>query len=348
MAIELAKIQLHRVHRIQTLEQATLVHHAVPGLEGTITQNLGRGSVRLQIEGIFYGARATEDLEALRTVYKKRQPVDFLAETVGQAYFSQVILERFEVAQAADHPDQFSYRLTITEYTAAEKSAAANQAAVNQAVKLDAKNLMNVAELPEALTTGLIPELTNPVEPLQGAVDQVATALQSVEASLEGLENLLKLPIDTTPTLTDFNLEPVKPAPLGWVKPPASKALLQAGLPLRNLVNSGVPLDTLLEVVGLLPQVASRGFQPAAIEGAKATVMRPLQDDILLLMELQAAGVAIESLAAAGVAVELLHQSTQALEASFLDSMMTEISAFSPEQAIEQGTEQPLAEEERP
>ncbi len=347
MAIELAKIQLHRVHRIQTLEQATLVHHAVPGLEGTITQNLGRGSVRLQIEGIFYGVKAAEDLEALRTVHKKRQPVDFLADTVGQAYFSQVILERFEVAQAADHPDQFSYRLTIAEYTAAEKSTAANQAAVNQAVKLDAKNLMKVAELPEALNTGLIPELTNPVEPLQGAVNQVAAALESIKAPLEGLENLLKLPIDTTPTLTDFNLKSVKPAPPGWVKPPGPKTLLQAGLPLRNLVNSGVPLDTVLEAVGLLPQAASRRSQPTAIEEAEAPVLPPLQDDILhplLLMELQAAGVAVETLAAAGVAVELLHQSTQALEASFLDSMMQAISALPPEQR----TDQQLAEEERP
>ena len=116
MPIELAGIRLDRIHKIVTLEQATLVSHQVPGLEGNVVQNLGRDSVRLQIEGIFYGTTATEDLEALRDVYKQRDPVDFLAEIVGQAYFGEVILERFEVQQLAQDPDQFSFTLTIAEY----------------------------------------------------------------------------------------------------------------------------------------------------------------------------------------------------------------------------------------
>ena len=345
MAIELADIQLHRVHRIQTLEQATLVHHAVPGLEGTITQNLGRGAVRLQIEGIFYGTGAAEDLETLRRVHKNRQPVDFLAEAVGQAYFSQVILEQFEVAQLADHPDQFSYRLTIAEYSAVKKSPAANQAAVNQAVKLDAKNLMKVAELPGGVTTGLIPELTNPLEPLQGAVNQITVALSSIKSPMEGLTNLLKLPIDTTPTLSDSSFEPVKPASLPWVKPPGPKALLQAGLPLKNLLNSDVPLETLLQATGLLPQPASRSLEPSPVVEAGATVLPPLEDDILqplLLLELQAAGIDAETLLAAGVSAEVLNQSTQAMEVSFFDSMMQEISAT----PLGQTAGQELAEEE--
>ena len=36
MPIELAGIRLDRIHKIVTLEQATLVSHRVPGLEGNV------------------------------------------------------------------------------------------------------------------------------------------------------------------------------------------------------------------------------------------------------------------------------------------------------------------------
>ena len=93
MPIELAGIQLNRIHRITTLEQGAFVYHRIPGLEGDVVQNLGRDSVRLRIEGIFYGDSAREDMESLREIYKAKEPVDFLAEIVGQAYFAQVLLE---------------------------------------------------------------------------------------------------------------------------------------------------------------------------------------------------------------------------------------------------------------
>src|SRR5215471_3395507 len=116
MPVEVGGIKLYRVHKIVTLEQGAFVYHRIPGLEGNVVQALGRDSVRLQIEGIFYGPEAQDGLEGLREVYKAREPVDFLAEVIGQAYFGQVILERFEVSQLAGEPDQFSYRLVVTEY----------------------------------------------------------------------------------------------------------------------------------------------------------------------------------------------------------------------------------------
>ena len=244
MPIELAKIQLNRVHQIDTLERAALVHHAVPGLEGSLTQNLGRDSVRLRIEGIFYGIQANQDLETLRKAYKQREPVDFLTDIVGQAYFSQVLLEQFEVFQSAQFPEQFSYRLTIAEYVPPKKSAAANQAAVKKAIKTQATALMDIATLPDALTMGSIPELTNPAAPLNGAVDQVATALSGINGPMAGLSALSTVP-------TEAAAEPPQPlpqsAPLAWVKPPPIEDLLQSGVPVKNLLSSGASVETLVK-----------------------------------------------------------------------------------------------------
>lgn len=272
MPIELAKIQLNRVHQIDTLERAALVYHSVPGLEGSLTQNLGRDSVRLRIEGIFYGVQASQDLETLRKAYKQREPVDFLTDIVGQAYFSQVLLEQFEVFQSAQFPEQFSYRLTIAEYVPPKKSAAANQAAVKKAIKKQAAALMDIATLPDALTMGSIPELTNPAAPLNGAVDQVATALGGINGPMAGLSALSTVP-------TEAAAEPPKPLPqpdpLAWVKPPPIEELLKAGVPVKNLLSSGASVETLVKA------------------GASA-------------LDLRQAGISAEQLTKSGVAVNTL------------------------------------------
>ena len=246
MAIELAGIQLHRVHKIATLEQAVLVHHRVPGLEGNVAQNLGRNSVRLQIEGIFYGSAAKDDLEALRKVYKQRKPVDFLAELVGQAYFSQVSLERFEVAQSAHYPDEFSYSLTIAEYVAPPKSDTAAAASVDRAIQLKAQNFMAVATLPNAL--GSIPELTNPVAPVQGALEQITGATQGLPSVTEGLNALLNQSVEVGEApnlLPDVGVIP--DAPLKWRKIPSTKELLQAGASIEDLLRAGASIEDLLQ-----------------------------------------------------------------------------------------------------
>jgi hypothetical protein len=116
MPVELGKLQLTKIHRISTLENADFVYQRVPGMAGNAIQDLGRASVRLQIDGIFYGPKRKDDIEQLRTLYLKREPIEFIADLVKQSYVSQVILERFEVSEIAEIPEQFSYSLIISEY----------------------------------------------------------------------------------------------------------------------------------------------------------------------------------------------------------------------------------------
>lgn len=189
MPIELGGIQLTRVHRLATLEQAALVAHHVPGLEGNIVQNMGRASVELRVEGIFYGATANDDLEALRALYKRREPVDFLAEIVGESYFSQVVITRFEVFEVAGSPDEFGYLLHILEYVEPpEPETAPDFSAVDRSILADAQNFMDAATLPDLI--GGIPNITNPLTPLEGALGNVQTALGGLNAAAEPLQSL--------------------------------------------------------------------------------------------------------------------------------------------------------------
>lgn len=191
MPIHLADLTLNRVHRIVTLEDAAFVHHRVPGAAGDVLQDLGRRSVRLRIEGICYGATATDDLDALRGLYTRREPVDFIADVVGQTYVSRVAMDRLEVAESAADPGQFSWTLTVSEYVEPPANAAAAAAAVDAAIAADAAALMEIAALPDVLEFGSLPEVSNPLAPLSGALTPMAEGVQALQASTAALRSLL-------------------------------------------------------------------------------------------------------------------------------------------------------------
>ena len=200
MPIEIGGIQLNRVHRLATLEQAALAAHRIPGLEGSVVQDLGRASVQLRIEGICYGATANDDLEALRSLYKNRKPVDFLAEIVGEAYFSQVVITHFEVFEVAGNPDELSYVLHVLEYVEPpEPEAAADLAAVDASILDDAQGFMDAAtaaaqaaaqalSLPDLIAA--IPNVSNPLAPLGGALDGVDDAMKKLGGVAGPLQSL--------------------------------------------------------------------------------------------------------------------------------------------------------------
>jgi hypothetical protein len=189
MPIELGGIKISRIHKIATLEDAAFVYHRIPGQEGNTVQNLGRDSVRLQIEGIFYGPKAKEDLEKLRNLHIKRQPVDFIADVLGQAYTGKVTLDRFEVSESALEPQQFSYILVVSEYVQPPASAS-SVAAVDSQIKVDAQAGLNMAALPDALALGSLPEITNPFPPLKDALEPAKQASSGLLQSVGGMKKL--------------------------------------------------------------------------------------------------------------------------------------------------------------
>lgn len=191
MAIEIAGITLNRIHRLATMEQADFVWHRVPGLDGELAQDLGRASVRLRIEGICYGPTAADDLDQLREAYKNREPVDFLAEIVGQAYFSQVVLARFEVRQAAPEPEQFSYLLEVAEFVPPPQpvSPGLDAPGVDLGIELDALNFMDMIQIPDLLS---LPGFGDPTEPLQGILEGVKTSLETITAPARQLADFFE------------------------------------------------------------------------------------------------------------------------------------------------------------
>ena len=191
MPIELGTLQLNRIHRVQTIEEASLVYHDILGLDGSSVQNLGRSAVRLQVEGIFYDEQAQEQLEELRSIYISREPVDFVAAITGvNNYVGKVTLDRFEVAEHAGEINQFSYSLILSEYSSPPPPSFSLSSAV-EVLQKEALAKRGILSLVDALTADALPEISNPFVLLKSALDGVQEAVSECKAKTHDLKELL-------------------------------------------------------------------------------------------------------------------------------------------------------------
>ena len=163
MSIELGGTTLEHLTRVDVSEATRVVRHAVPGMSGDLSQVLGRPSVIVRFQGIFYGATAMDELGALRGAHLAGEPVDFFTEAVGEGYFAQVLITRLHVAQRAGYPDQFDYACEVMEYVEPPEPAVS-----------DPFGELDAGLLDEA--TAFMDDVQNAIDEVSGLVDLVANA----------------------------------------------------------------------------------------------------------------------------------------------------------------------------
>ncbi len=188
MAVELGGIALDHLTDVTIGERARIVHHDVPGLSGELAQTLGRLSVEVSLRGIFYGASAVDELNRLRSAYLRREPVDFFTESVGESYFTQVLISRLQISQRAGYLDQFDFACEVVEYVEppepvlVDPLAALDTGLLEEAAAFvdDVQNgLEQVSQLIDLLN---VPAFGNPAESLPGIeTDYVRIATESAD-----------------------------------------------------------------------------------------------------------------------------------------------------------------------
>lgn len=131
MSIELDKIQLikhtredsgktkvlNSVFNISVSERRSIVEHRVPGMEGSILQDMGRDPVRISFDGVIYGKNSKETLKSLRSKFKAGKPVPFSSDLTTVAEVTQVLIEDLQVYDVSGSPNNYKYRITLREYT---------------------------------------------------------------------------------------------------------------------------------------------------------------------------------------------------------------------------------------
>jgi hypothetical protein len=196
VAVELGGIVLERLTHVTVGERARIVHHDVPGLSGEFAQTLGRSSVEVSLRGIFYGPGAVEDLNTLRTAYLEHAPVDFFTESVGEGYFTQVLISRLEISQRAGYLDQFDFACEVVEYVEPPEPVILDPlAALDTSLLEDAAAFMDdvqnaleqVSQLADLLST---PAFGNPVEALPGIESGYVQAASEGAALLDDIRKL--------------------------------------------------------------------------------------------------------------------------------------------------------------
>lgn len=198
MALELAGVAMEQLVLIEASEGARFIRHAVPGMEGELSQDLGRPSVRIRIQGIFYGSDAPDKLATLRGHLLDRSPVDFMCELTGQGYFTQVLVDHLEVTQQAGRPDQFNYTCVVTEYVPPPPPPASDLLGGLDAGLLDeAVGMMDDVQNALSEVSGLVDLLSgasdfgNPVTRLPAMLDAFTGSAGGASSTLGGMGELL-------------------------------------------------------------------------------------------------------------------------------------------------------------
>ncbi|HXB21072.1 MAG TPA: hypothetical protein VNV88_06815 [Candidatus Solibacter sp.] len=187
----IGQYEIPGIQRIGTTEDRRLVEIPVPGLEGSLTQDLGSGSVSIHIEGTLAGDGARDGfLDKIREMFKSGQPVDFVADITSATSVDKIMVADLRVQEVAGTTDSFRYAIVLTQFVEPPPAATGfgDLADVNAAVIAEAGQQFKVAQVPDLLNS--ISNFGDPTPPLKGAVDGVKTAVNSlsgVQGALKGL-----------------------------------------------------------------------------------------------------------------------------------------------------------------
>jgi hypothetical protein len=117
------------VRNVNIVDERNLVKHEVPGMQGSVFQDLGRTAVKISFDGKVLGANAKNIIEQIRSKYKGGEPVPFLSDLSGAADVSQVVIDSFIATETAGTIGQYDYSIALKEFKEQPVMAAAPAAA---------------------------------------------------------------------------------------------------------------------------------------------------------------------------------------------------------------------------
>jgi len=104
------------ISSISASDGRNMVMLSIPGMEGSVFQDLGRTAVRVSFEGVISGRNARSVVEMVRSKFKQGEPLGFNSDISGAADITKVIIEDFRVVDIAGNKDRYSYSILLKEY----------------------------------------------------------------------------------------------------------------------------------------------------------------------------------------------------------------------------------------
>jgi hypothetical protein len=185
--------EVPRIEGIASRESRRLAVVPVPGLSGDLHQDLGRDALEVELYGSLSGDQARDEfLKELRTQFLAGEPVDFVADIVGESELEQVLIASFDLEESAERPEEFRYRMVLREYTEPPEPPGLAEdfgLDVDADLGLDVDLGLDLLDLPGML--GDVPQIGDLLTPVKTAADELKTALQGAGALLSPLDDLL-------------------------------------------------------------------------------------------------------------------------------------------------------------
>jgi hypothetical protein len=185
--------EVPRIERIATHESRRIAVLPVPGLAGDLHQDMGRGAIAVEISGSLSGDEARDQfLKDLREKFLAGDPVDFVADIVGESELEQVLIESFQLEENAALADTFSYRIILREYTEPPEPPGIGAdfgLDVDAALDLDVDLGLDLLDLPGLL--GSVPDIGDLLAPVKPAAENLKSVLSSAGSLLDPLSGVL-------------------------------------------------------------------------------------------------------------------------------------------------------------
>ena len=130
-------------------------------------------------------------LKEVREKFLAGDPVDFVADIVGESELEQVLVEELRLEEVAGDPDAFRYRIVLREYTEPPEPAGPGDLdALADDIGLDADLGLDLLDLP-AITAD-IPDIGDLLSPVKTAAQELNTQMAAgAQAVLSKFSSLL-------------------------------------------------------------------------------------------------------------------------------------------------------------
>jgi hypothetical protein len=115
----LDRFEIKGIQSISTLEHRALAEHRVPGLAGTLFQDMGSEPVRIAIRGSLSYDEGRQDvlnLEDLRKAFIDGKAVPFVADITTATKVTEVLINEIEIQESERWPGYFEYRIDLVEH----------------------------------------------------------------------------------------------------------------------------------------------------------------------------------------------------------------------------------------
>ena len=184
--------EVPNISDIRTLENRAFVELAVPGMVGSLYQDMNTEPTRVMISGALYGAeKNSEFIETLREKYHAGTPVTFVADIVTATNLQYVVIEQLQLLESGDTPDQVHYQIVLNE-SPPPPPPPNPLGGIDTGLLDDATGMLDsvTGALDTISALGNIPNFGNPTEPLDNAISGVESATQGLDEMATELINL--------------------------------------------------------------------------------------------------------------------------------------------------------------